>query len=526
MQLAKYRFVSFPPSDVQRDRDQQIMTITARGMEAAQRLALQKWSTLKWLMDKAVTVLITAAIATLAAAWLVVEKMRDEKLVPSPRTEYAVKVNRLNGRLALVGLVAKEVLEGEAWAMKELVIGDPALISTDVGPVIDGNALGRLESHSRYLAEQGRRATLLYRCELPKSCDNGCFFPPHLYEINDMSVLSEEVFGPVVHVIRYEANESDEVLNQINATGYGLTLGVHSRNQTTAMRIAKLAQVGNVYINRNMIGAVVGVQPFGGRGLSGTGPKAGGPNYLPRLINHNPPHLAVPQVSLENNQGDFLSHGLNQGLLRQIQKAQSAWADNPFPVRHAGLKKLAGLVKDIGSGQHQQWLDELFEIALTNFDQALELIGPTGEDNHLQLESRGVTVVLFENLFIEGLKQTIAGLLAGNAIVMFVENPRQAEELAGMLLESGLPDHLITSQPWSEVRATLSQANINAVCLTNGSRFAKSVQKILAERPGPLIPLVMESNSHRLLMRLVVEKTISIDTTASGGNASSNHTMS
>lgn len=169
-----------------------------------------------------------------------------------------------------------EMLEG---AMRELTVNDPSLLHTDIGPVIDKDAVNMLTQHVATLQNQ---AKLLYQVTLPENL-NGHFFAPCLFELSDLSILKREVFGPVLHVIRYAANELDQVLEQIKNTGYGLTLGIHSRSDTTINYIRNAMPVGNIYVNRNMIGAVVGVQPFGGENLSGTGPKAGGPHYLPRL---------------------------------------------------------------------------------------------------------------------------------------------------------------------------------------------------------------------------------------------------
>jgi RHH-type proline utilization regulon transcriptional repressor/proline dehydrogenase/delta 1-pyrroline-5-carboxylate dehydrogenase len=126
-------------------------------------------------------------------------------------------------------------------------------------------------------------AKILHRCELGVATNSGTYFAPTLVEIDSIDVLQREVFGPVLHVLRYKSKNLAATLAAINATGYGLTMGLHSRIDSRAHKLAELSGAGNIYINRNMIGAVVGVQPFGGRGLSGTGPKAGGPNYLPRF---------------------------------------------------------------------------------------------------------------------------------------------------------------------------------------------------------------------------------------------------
>jgi RHH-type proline utilization regulon transcriptional repressor/proline dehydrogenase/delta 1-pyrroline-5-carboxylate dehydrogenase len=176
--------------------------------------------------------------------------------------------------------IAPKLLEMLAGAMAELSIGDPGLLSTDVGPVIDEEARRGLLDH---VAHMDREAKLIHACALPESCAHGTFVAPRAYEIESLAQLEREVFGPILHVVRFAADKLDAVIEAVNATGYGLTLGIHSRIDDTIDYIRTRVRVGNLYVNRNMIGAVVGVQPFGGEGLSGTGPKAGGPHYLHRF---------------------------------------------------------------------------------------------------------------------------------------------------------------------------------------------------------------------------------------------------
>ena len=173
---------------------------------------------------------------------------------------------------------ADEVIEMLTGRMHELVIGDPAQITTDVGPVIDRQAFQFLED---YVAGQSDRVR--HRCTLGKHFKNTQFFPPTLIELERAADLRQEVFGPVLHVVRYDPEAIDELIDELNAIGYGLTLGIQSRIESFCEHVAKRMRVGNVYVNRDMIGAVVGSQPFGGLGLSGTGPKAGGPHYLARF---------------------------------------------------------------------------------------------------------------------------------------------------------------------------------------------------------------------------------------------------
>ena len=164
--------------------------------------------------------------------------------------------------------------------MAELHVGDPARRDTDVGPVIDADARDGLLKHIREMKQAGR---LIAETPVPESL-NGHFVAPVAFRLDSINELSEEHFGPVLHVVTWRARDLDKIIDDINATGFGLTLGVHTRNEDTAEHIDARVRIGNVYINRNQIGAVVGVQPFGGQGLSGTGPKAGGPHYLLRFV--------------------------------------------------------------------------------------------------------------------------------------------------------------------------------------------------------------------------------------------------
>jgi RHH-type proline utilization regulon transcriptional repressor/proline dehydrogenase/delta 1-pyrroline-5-carboxylate dehydrogenase len=169
--------------------------------------------------------------------------------------------------------VADRMIEMIAGAARELKIGDPRELSTHIGPVIDPEAKQRLETHIARMKKQAR-------VHFARPAPRGNYVAPHIFELSDADQLTEEVFGPILHVVRYPATELDRVLQSIERSGYGLTLGIHSRIDDTIEEVIDRLSIGNVYVNRNMIGAVVGVQPFGGHGLSGTGPKAGGPHYL------------------------------------------------------------------------------------------------------------------------------------------------------------------------------------------------------------------------------------------------------
>ncbi|MCG9641555.1 bifunctional proline dehydrogenase/L-glutamate gamma-semialdehyde dehydrogenase PutA [Vibrio sp. Isolate34] len=176
--------------------------------------------------------------------------------------------------------IADRVIALIHGAMDELSVGIPHLHKTDVGPVIDQNAKQKLMTHLENMTKTQKKVAQL---SLGADCEHGDFVPPSAFEIDDISCLKEEQFGPVLHIVRFKASELAQVVDQINQTGFGLTMGIHSRNETTYRWIEKHVRVGNCYINRDQVGAVVGVQPFGGQGLSGTGPKAGGPHYLYRF---------------------------------------------------------------------------------------------------------------------------------------------------------------------------------------------------------------------------------------------------
>ncbi len=176
--------------------------------------------------------------------------------------------------------IADKVVSMLSGAMDELSVGDPGLLSTDVGPVIDADALQILTEHAARMEREGKS---INTAKLGADAAHGTYFAPRAYELKSLDQLTREVFGPVLHVIRFDGDKLDAVIDAINATGYGLTLGIHSRIDETVQKIARGVRAGNCYVNRNQIGAVVGVQPFGGEGLSGTGPKAGGPHYLPRF---------------------------------------------------------------------------------------------------------------------------------------------------------------------------------------------------------------------------------------------------
>jgi RHH-type transcriptional regulator, proline utilization regulon repressor / proline dehydrogenase / delta 1-pyrroline-5-carboxylate dehydrogenase len=423
--------------------------------------------------------------------------------------------------------VADKIITMIKGAMDELHIGDPAFLSTDVGPVIDGKALGRLQEHVDALGAQSGRAKLLHKIDLPQACESGSFFAPYLFELDDLSVLKQEVFGPVVHVVRFKSGKIDSVIDQINDSGFGLTLGVHSRIEGVCGRVADKAQVGNVYVNRNMVGAVVGVQPFGGCGLSGTGPKAGGPHYLTRLVKER-----------ETTEVLGLGHGLetfNPGSAsvnlqsKDIQAAQSQWAALPVAQRESIMRTFFGCLaqnvpSEVDFTDLIDWMQPQLDVLSSKIDRHQVLPGPTGESNQLGARARGVLAALLtdEDSFDNNVKRVLIALLAGNAVIWLVTEQQQAtaEYTVKSLRKAGLKESVITLTSLSCAGDLLSSEIITGALVNQESPCAHWVQLMLAEREGALLPLITETRTDLLLPRLQLEKTVTVDTAAAGGNAS------
>ncbi len=422
--------------------------------------------------------------------------------------------------------VAPKIIQMVQGAMQELSIGDPSLLSTDVGPVIDDKALARLQAHRDYLSGCGERAKLLYACGLPEHCAAGQYFAPHFYEISDLTVLKQEVFGPVVHLIKFKASELDTVIDQINASGFGLTLGVHSRIQSVCERVAKRANVGNVYVNRNMIGAIVGVQPFGGHGLSGTGPKAGGPLYLQRLMTFKQdtasqllpqtrPQLALPQSS-PAAQVDALSELTSWTASTADQRCSLVKGFLSELVRQSAIQ----LSLDALLNASQQ----LLRLARNQLFQTLSLPGPTGERNQWSLAPRGLLALFCDECesLDEQLLKLLAAVLSGNRLLVVADKSQRdwMAELVRMLERSGLPQSVVTVHSLGHAQAVLTDRRLQGVMASPDSPMTAHLRQILAERDGAILPLLLETPDTGLLLRLVVEKSISTDTTAAGGNTS------
>jgi len=396
--------------------------------------------------------------------------------------------------LCLQDEVADRVITMLQGAMAECRLGNPLALATDVGPVIDDDARAAIERHIERMAACGRRVHRL--CAPSGSGDStvmangshahGTFVVPALIEIESIAELDREVFGPVLHVLRYRRQELARLIEQINATGYGLTLGVHTRIDETVDEVLRAARAGNVYVNRNMVGAVVGVQPFGGEGLSGTGPKAGGPLYPYRLLSRRP--------------DDVLVHAVGDG-----GRSTTQIDGNP----------LLAALESWALGQGRTGLSDACRRfgAQSRSGCSLTLAGPTGERNAYALRPRAAVLCVAAD---DGdrLTQLAAVLAAGSTAVWTADDRTRA-------LHAALPAPL--RRVVTLVTDVRSPRLPLAVALHHGN--ARSLLRLcgdMAAREGAIVTVWgFEPGDTRIALdALVVERSVSVNTAAAGGNAS------
>jgi RHH-type proline utilization regulon transcriptional repressor/proline dehydrogenase/delta 1-pyrroline-5-carboxylate dehydrogenase len=311
-------------------------------------------------------------------------------------------------------------------------------------------------------------------------------------------------------------------------------MGVHSRIAEVTQQVAREVKAGNIYINRNLIGAVVGVQPFGGRGLSGTGPKAGGPFYLTRLVKDN---LQVTEAELSDAKRQQLlgasGHDTTvNSLLQQAATAQPAWAMLDITKRSSVIRQfLAQLASNSIVVKQEQDLPQVIETArslLNDIEKQLaapiSLPGPTGESNQLHLEARGVVAAVRDDsaCFQYWMLSLMTALATGNAVVVAVEDHfvAEADACRKVLLSAGLAPALFQVVKLTQLKALIGNSIIAAAIVEAGSAVKALTGELIAARDGAISPLITTPADERLLHRLVTEKTVTINTTAAGGNAS------
>jgi RHH-type proline utilization regulon transcriptional repressor/proline dehydrogenase/delta 1-pyrroline-5-carboxylate dehydrogenase len=378
--------------------------------------------------------------------------------------------------------VEKKMLEMLEGAMQALNVGDPWLLSTDVGPVIDEEAQNSIREYCEAMEAKGK---LIAKLDAPA---DGRFVAPHVFRVSGIEEMDREVFGPVLHVATFDANKLDKVVAAINHKGYGLTFGLHTRIEARVQYILDGIHAGNIYVNRNQIGAVVGSQPFGGEGLSGTGPKAGGPHYLRRF-----------------RRSESAGANVGEGKILPAKALADALPDPFAGGWNAAADRIAVLRKHLrGKGA-----SAIAAAAATDFGP-VDLPGPTGEANTLTLLPRGRVLCLgpdSETL----LAQAIQALAAGNAVLAVAPG---APAALNVLTGKGLP---IAALDGILDPAQLKTLGIDVVAFSGAAEPARAIRQALAERQGPIVPLVTEILYPAAYAH---ERAVCVDTTAAGGNAS------
>ena len=391
--------------------------------------------------------------------------------------------------------VAERTLTMLQGALQEWSMGNPDRQSTDVGPVIDEQARAQIEAHIERMQAAGQKVTRVQRGGTEPL--NGHYVAPAIIEIDSTSRLTREVFGPVLHVIRFQREQLDALVDGINATGYGLTFGMHSRIDETIAHLSERVQAGNIYVNRNVIGAVVGVQPFGGMGLSGTGPKAGGPLYLHRLVQGEP-----------------------NAALAALPRAEGA---QPEPT----LELLARLQQTVLPGVDAALARAACDAALSAARQGASwlLPGPTGEANRYRLLPRGPVWAL-PRTPLGLVHQLAAALASGNPCHVLLAQEDQGCAAAWQALSKALGD---AGSAWLQRAdaASLQDAGapIAALLFEGDGDALLQIGALVAAREGALVRVESRSSDELMagkgydLAALLHEQSISTNTAAAGGNA-------
>lgn len=392
--------------------------------------------------------------------------------------------------LCLQDDVADRVLAMLKGGMAELAMGNPDRLATDVGPVIDAEARDNIVGHIEAMRAKGRR---VHQAPVPAACAHGTFVPPTVIELDSLSDLTREIFGPVLHVVRWKRSADNtgltKLIEQINGTGYGLTLGIHTRIDETIAHVVDRAHVGNLYVNRNIVGAVVGVQPFGGEGLSGTGPKAGGPLYLLRLLSTCPQDAMRTALQLTAGAGTEVDTDARRALLAPFD-ALTDWARKQSAELAALCERLA---------------------AASATGATATLPGPTGERNTYTLLPREAVLCVAADP-ADWLRQ-LAAVLAVGSMAVVQENPAIEAVLRG------LPAAV---QSRVRVVGSTDEAAFDAVLHHGDSDHLRAICEGLARRAGPIVGVqgLPHGGEGLALERLLIERSLSVNTAAAGGNAS------
>ena len=403
--------------------------------------------------------------------------------------------------------VAEKFITMLSGAMDELIVAAPKALSTDVGPVIDEAAQIMLTD---YVSSAHEKFKAIGSTPLSAQASNGTFIAPMAFEISKISDLNREVFGPILHVIRFEADEIDDVVKDINALGYGLTMGLHTRIDDRVDEFTQMAEVGNLYVNRNQIGAVVGVQPFGGEGLSGTGPKAGGPLYMRRLSRPE-----KPQTSSEGNdilEGVDLAQ--SSSLTADLKASRAAGKNWRMAVTPGLVQKLYDIFKEASISPTETLLNRLINSSALN-DNDRTLPGPTGETNELKFHARGILICLGGGAAQDIVDQVFIALSTGNSVLVLTtpETQETITRIKAALNEITSAQSLLQTITTNEIGGALC-ADINGIVVEGPAQ--NKVTEFVWNLEGPIHPILSKNDEPE---RFIIERTVTINTTAAGGNA-------
>ncbi len=424
--------------------------------------------------------------------------------------------------------IADKVLHMLDGAMQSIVVGEPYSLSTDVGPVIDQKARDVLQAHADKISQQSKFSASV---PVSSSLNDGNFFAPRLFEIDSLEQLEREVFGPILHVIRFSSNELDKVIAQINNTGYGLTLGVHSRIEAIADYVFRKTNIGNTYINRNIVGAVVGVHPFGGTYLSGTGPKAGGPNYIYRFCRSVAQPIQPGVNPIEMNLGNdslFVSSAQNDVIERAVEAQLSL--KKVSAERRAGILSSPALA-NIVSSDLIQYFNTLCKLTVEKLGQPHPLPGTTGEENFLYTQAKGVVLSVVSDMdSVEHAAVQIGIVLATGCSTIIVASQHahnRIKPLMDALNTQGLPINTLQIQEPLNLGSLISDSRLCAVTVTTGEQDFGAIKRLLAARKGAIAPLVelpakicpkYAGAIYSAMTYLIIEKTKTENLVARGGN--------
>jgi len=412
--------------------------------------------------------------------------------------------------LYLHDVIADQVIEMLKGAMDSILVGNPQLLASEVGPVIDQQARTQLLAHIQEISAVSLQQ---HSVALPaEAASSGTYVAPTMIEIDSISRLKHEVFGPVLHVIRYCMSDLEQVIHEVNSTGYGLTFGVHSRIENFADYLFRRTRAGNTYINRNTIGAVVGVNPFGGQGLSGTGPKAGGPNYLSRFKRY----LDRDQIDCQSTTNTTFT----QRNACSSSHLTSSSCQKIHQISHSVRTSVEAQLPE-----YSQSINTMLNAVDPLLTTIEDLPGPTGEHNQLHIEPKGLVAIGIDcKNDCENTWHLVSLILyANNSVVLFADNNNQESHTLIRRIHTQFPSQTkISEGHYSDL---IKHSNLAALAVASHNPIKNELRVLLANKSGPITPLIefdngitRPENARLYASYFIQERTRTDNLIARGGN--------